>query len=151
MDEIFGTPAHPLLVHIPIALLPALAVVAIVIAVKPSWRTRLTWPFAGATLIAAAVTYWATKAGERLRDALQPSLGSLADRHIELGNQTAVLATVLFVGALCMLVASRWFARFERSAVALRWVVAVIGVVTAIWVIRTGHEGARITWIAVEF
>ncbi|MEQ1873690.1 MAG: DUF2231 domain-containing protein [Ilumatobacteraceae bacterium] len=150
MGELFGTPAHPLLVHIPIVLLPLLSVIAIVMAAKPAWRSRLTWPLLAATLITAAVTVWATQAGEQLQDALQPALGSKGDRHAELGDQTALLATIFFVGTLAMAVMDRWFKRLTRSAVALAWVVAVVGVVTAVWVIRTGHEGARITWDGVN-
>ncbi len=153
MGELFGTPAHPLLVHIPIVLLPLLAIVAIVMAVKPTMRHRLSWVLFGATLVAAAVTYWATQAGESLRHALQPALGTKADRHLELGNQTAVLSTIFFVGAACMVVMERWLLPrmvAKRSAVVLASVVALVGVVTAVWVIRTGHEGARITWDGVN-
>ena len=150
MGELFGTPAHPLLVHIPIVLLPLLAVAAIAMAVKPALRSRLTWVLFGTTLITAAVTYWATQAGQHLRNALQPALGTKADRHMELGNQTALLATIFFVGAACMVVMNHWFKRLTRSATVLAWVVALVGVVAAVWVIRTGHEGARITWDGVN-
>ncbi|MCE9622586.1 MAG: hypothetical protein K8R99_09605 [Actinomycetia bacterium] len=150
MGELFNTPSHPLLVHIPIVLLPLLAVLAIVMAAKPSWRSRLLWPLVVATLVTAAVTFWATQAGEQLQDALQPALGSKGDRHAELGDQTALLATIFFVGAAAMVVIDRWFKRLMRSATALAWAVAVIGVVATVWVIRTGHEGARITWDGVN-
>lgn len=150
MGELFGTPAHPLLVHIPIVLLPLLAVVAIVMATKPELRRRFGLWLLVATLVTAAVTFWATQAGEQLQDALQPALGSKGDRHAELGDQTALLATVFFVGAGLMVVIDRWFKQLTRSAVVLAWAVAAIGVVTAVWVIRTGHEGARITWDGVN-
>ena len=150
MGELFDVPAHPLLVHIPIVLLPLLAIAAIVMAAKPAWRSRLTWPLFAATLITAAVTVWVTQAGEQLEEALQPALGSKADRHAELGDQTALLATIFYVGAACMVAMNRWFKRLTRSAVALAWGVALLGVVTAVWVIRTGHEGARITWDGIN-
>jgi uncharacterized membrane protein len=162
MDELFGTPAHPLLVHIPVVLLPLSAVVTIVMAVKPRLRHRLSWVLFGSTLVTAAVTYWATQAGYRLRNALQPALGTKADRHLELGNQTATLATIFFVGAACMVVMDRWYLpraakrseslsrRDARSAVVLASLVALVGVVAAVWAIRTGHEGARITWDGVN-
>ena len=153
MGELFGTPAHPLLVHIPIVLLPLLAIAAIVMAAKPALRRRLTWALAGSTLVTAAVTYWATRSGNRLRHALQPALGSKANRHMELGNQTAVLATAFFVGTALMVVMEKSILprkATKRSAIVLASVVALIGVVAALWVIRTGHEGARITWIGVD-
>ncbi len=157
MGELFNTPAHPLLVHIPIVILPLLAVAAIVMAARPNLRRRFDWVLAGATLITAVFTSWATQAGERLRDALQPSLGSKADRHIELGNQTETLAWVFFAVAVVLVVFNRWYlpraakretpsAGAPRLAIALACVVALVGVATAVWVIRAGHEGAHITW-----
>lgn len=150
MGELFGTPAHPLIVHIPIVLIPLVAIGAIIVAAKPAWRSRLTWPLLAATFVTAAAALLAINSGEPFQDALQPALGSKADKHSELGDQTALLATIFFVGALCMVVMDRWFKRLTRSAVALAWAVALVGVVTAVWVIRTGHEGARITWDGVN-
>ncbi len=163
MGEIFGTPAHPLLVHIPVVLLPLLAIAAIVMAAKPALRRRLTWALFGSTLVTAAVTILATRSGQRLRHALQPALGSTADRHMQLGNQTALLATIFFVGATCMTVIDRWYlprvaakrsevqsARVAILSAVLASLVAPVGVATAVWAIRTGHEGARITWEGVD-
>lgn len=150
MGELFNTPAHPLLVHIPIVLLPLLSLLAIAMAAKPAWRRQLGWLLFVATLISALATFWATQAGEQLRDALQPALGAKSDRHAELGDQTHVLAWILFAGAALMVVVDRWFTRLTRLAAVLPWVVAVVGVATAVWVIRTGHEGARITWDGVN-
>ena len=139
MGELFGVPAHPLLVHIPIVLLPLLAVLAIVMAAKPSWRGRLLWPLVGVALVAAVFTLLATEAGEQLEEALQSHLGSKGDRHAELGDQTALLAWIFFIGAAAMLVVERWYKKLTRSATALAWTVAALGVVTTVWVIRTGH------------
>ena len=41
---IFGIPAHPLLVHAVVVLLPLAAVCAAALAVRPSWRQRYAWP-----------------------------------------------------------------------------------------------------------
>lgn len=150
MGELFGVPAHPLLVHIPIVLLPLLAVLAIVMAAKPTWRSRLLWPLVVVALVAAVFTFLATQAGEELDEALQPALGTKGERHAELGDQTALLATIFFVGAAAMIVVERWYKKLTRSATALAWTVAAVGVVTTVWVIRTGHEGARITWDGVD-
>lgn len=147
MGELFGTPAHPLLVHIPIVVLPLLAALAIAMAVKQQWRPRLLWWLVGATLINALVTFWATRSGERLEDALQPTLGSKINRHQQLGEQTAVLAAIFFVGSGLLLALDRWLTRFSRAGA---WVLAAIGVVTAVWVLRTGHEGARIVWDGID-
>jgi uncharacterized membrane protein len=43
MDTLFGLPAHPLLVHIPIVLLPLAAIGVIVMLIKPAWHRRYRW------------------------------------------------------------------------------------------------------------
>ena len=39
-DQLFDLPAHPLLIHAPIVLLPIAAILTIVLAFKPAWRRR---------------------------------------------------------------------------------------------------------------
>ena len=43
VGNLFGLPAHPLLVHIPVALIPLCAAGAIVMVVSASWRQRIGW------------------------------------------------------------------------------------------------------------
>ena len=43
IETIFGLPAHPLLVHIPVVLIPLCAAGAVWIVVWPSWRPRIGW------------------------------------------------------------------------------------------------------------
>lgn len=153
MGELFGTPAHPLLVHIPVVVLPLLAIAAIALAARPAWRQRVGWLLAGVTLITAAITVLATKSGERLHDALQPSLGSLADDHMQLGNQTALLAVIFFVATAAMFAIDRWYlprTNPKRWPTAFAVGVALLGVLATVWAIRTGHEGARITWEGID-
>lgn len=160
MGELFGLPAHPMLVHIPVVLLPLLAAGAIAMAAKPRWRLQFSWALLVATLVTALASIWATQSGESLLDALQPALGTKATRHSELGDQTALIATIFFVGAGAMTLMDRWYlprrarqestTRAALSPVVLASVVAAVGVLAAVWVIRTGHEGARITWNGVE-
>lgn len=163
MDEITGIPAHPLVVHVPVVVLPVLAVVAIAMAAKPDLRRRWVFGLFGSTLLTAVATFLATQSGEPLREALQPALGSSADKHAELGDQTALLAALFCVGAACLVgIDRRYLLRgaFQRSGVPAAWtersalmvsiVTALLGVLAAVWVIRTGHEGARITWSGVD-
>ena len=49
MDTFFGLPAHPLLVHIPVVLVPLALVGVIVMVSRPSWWGRYEW----ATLVIA--------------------------------------------------------------------------------------------------
>lgn len=166
IEELWGVPAHPLLVHFPIVLIPILAVGAVVMAARPMWRQRFNWLLSGACATAAVSAFVAARSGESFKEALQPSLGSVADRHAELGNQTALLAVLFLVGAVLVTALDRWYLTrrplsesreadvgpvlASRVTACIAMVTAIIGVVAAVWVIRTGHEGARISWLGVN-
>lgn len=51
MDSIFGIPAHPLFVHIPVVLIPLAAVGVVIMVIRPTWWERYKW----ATLAVAGV------------------------------------------------------------------------------------------------
>ena len=42
-DKLFDLPAHPLLVHAPVVLLPIAAILMVMFAVKPAWRLAAGW------------------------------------------------------------------------------------------------------------
>ena len=43
IDKLFGLPAHPLLVHVPVVLVPLAALMAIAFAIRPAWLDRFGW------------------------------------------------------------------------------------------------------------
>jgi hypothetical protein len=47
MDTLFGLPAHPLLVHMPIVLIPLAAIGVVVMLIKPAWHQRYRWVVLG--------------------------------------------------------------------------------------------------------
>ncbi len=167
MEKIFNLPAHPLFVHFPIVLLPIAAVGALALLLRPQWRATFSWPLAVATLIGMISTILASKSGQPFEDAIGP-LGNLVDKHERLGEQTEVLSIFFFLSAFAMAVISQLSAKrgpielpgissgnsvtveqgqtWARAATALNVLVALLGILVTIWVIRTGHEGARITW-----
>jgi uncharacterized membrane protein len=87
MDRIFGLPAHPLLVHIPVALIPLSALGAIVIAVSERWRRRIGWVVVGVAGFAAIASQLAVTSGEELEEAVDES--ELVHRHAELGRRSS--------------------------------------------------------------
>lgn len=162
MDEILGVPAHPLFVHVPVVLLPGLGLVACAFVVRPAWRQRYAAPFLVVTLVTTIITILAARSGESLEDALQPALGTTIDRHAELGDQTALLATLFAVAAASVVGADWWFLRRptdlapdpvrsrSRTMQLASAGVAALAILATVWVIRAGHEGARVTWSGVE-
>ena len=166
IEELWGLPAHPLLVHFPIVLIPILAIGAVAMAARPVWRQRFNWQLSGACAIAAVSAFVAAQAGKSFEEDLQPSLGSVADRHAELGDQSVLLAVLFLTGAVLVTAMDRWYSTrrpllvgrevgagsvwVSRVAAGIAVVTAIIGVVATVWVIRAGHEGARITWLGVD-
>jgi len=156
--KINGLPAHALLVHVVVVLVPVAAVMVVCSALWPAARRRLgvgTPVVAFAALVSVPL---ATHAGEWL-EARVPST-PLVRRHTELGDSLLPWVLVLFV-----LAAGLWFLQ-RRAAVAggaaggaagaatrpgaLFVVAAVLSVVAAVGsvvqVVRIGDSGAKAVW-----
>ena len=67
MNNLFGIPAHPLLVHLPVVGIPVLAMLAVAMIVKPGWREKLALPTAALAVVMAGATILAASAGESLQ------------------------------------------------------------------------------------
>ena len=65
-DSILGLPLHPLVVHGVVVLLPLMALVTVVVAVRARWRQRLAWPLVVVNLGVAGMAFTAKESGEAL-------------------------------------------------------------------------------------
>lgn len=161
MESIFDLPAHPLFVHFPIVLMPLVGLVAVAVALRPEWRIRFGPQLAGSALVVAVATILAAGSGEPFEDLLP--IGDLANKHQSLGETTRLLTILFFVVTVVMAAFDWWAARSARDdsetgslsalrtragviGLSLGGVSAVLAILATIWMIRTGHEGARITW-----
>lgn len=142
LDNFMGIPAHPLFVHLPIVLIPLLALFVIAMAIKPEWRDRYALPTAALAVITAICTFLAAGAGESLEKRVEPS--SLIEEHAELGDQTKILALIFALLLVALVVAIR--KNLAKFIVPLVMLSAVTGVVASVWVARTGHAGAKSAW-----
>ncbi|NUT93415.1 MAG: hypothetical protein HOY78_15475 [Saccharothrix sp.] len=160
---IFGLPAHPLLVHAVVVLLPLSAVIAAALAVVPRWRQRYAWPLLGLTVLGVGAVWPAQEAGEQLEARLASLENPLIQRHAELGNDLLPFALGFFVVVVALLVAGRLADR-ERTAAAddttvpktwrrISVVVAVLviaaGAATTVQTVRIGHSGSTAVWTGV--
>lgn len=143
--EINGLPAHALLVHVVVVVLPLAALAAVVVSVWPAAQRKLTFlvPLAAVVgLLAVPVT---TAAGT----ALAASLGNPAfiARHRELGLQVLPWAAALAVTTTAQWLYLRGRRRGRDNAgLALAALVIVSAVGTAVIVALTGDAGARAVW-----
>ena len=166
-DQLFDLPAHPLLIHAPIVLLPIAAILTIVLAFKPAWRRRAGWfPFGG-VFVVTVLLFGAKESGESFTDAFDSAFGEGAidiDRHEELGNMTFVL-TLVWLAAMFAL--TMWesvrgrgatgtsgatdtaLTPSQRVSYGLSALASLFAVLATIWLIRTGHEGAEVVWSPV--
>ena len=158
MDNLFDLPAHPLLVHVPVAFTPLAALGAVVVSVRASWRQRLGWVVAGVAALALAGTHLAIESGDALEERVRET--SLVERHEELSRMARPLALVLLF-AVVALVAYDSYQRRRALAggpgatrraggkpvvAALAAITVLAAAASVVGVIRAGHSGARAVW-----
>lgn len=152
MTTIFDLPAHPLFVHVPVVLLPLLAIVTMVAAVRPSVAQRLGVWLPIASLLVFVSVLLAVNTGEALDKA--QNLGNVK-HHRALAETTRLLSLVLLVATIALWwvtrrrVTTSVVDRQRPLAKGVAAVTVVFAVLSAVWVIRTGHEGARVHWSGV--
>ena len=152
-DELFGLPAHPLLIHAPVVLVPLVAVAAIVLAWKTSWRRSAGWWPSVVMVAIVAMLFAARESGESLDE----ELGGVVGLHETLGNQTFLISLVWLVVVVALAVVDRrsrpaavetapGVGGLEAASIVLSVGSAIVGIVATIWLIRTGHSGADSHW-----
>lgn len=170
MDKIFGLPAHPLLVHIPVVLVPLALLGALLIAFSARLRARLGWTVAVIAVLGGLGAVLAAGAGESLEDRINETR-TLED-HEELG-EIARLMGVLFAVVVVAFVAGEWWLRRRAARVSsaaaqedpsapaspassarwMRWLVPAaavlmlgVGAGATYAMVDAGHSGAKATW-----
>jgi len=160
MEEIFGLPAHPLFIHAPVVLMPLLLLGVLALAVRPQWRRRFSLGLLLATVIVLVATLLAVSSGQAFKDANDIFDDAFVGDHESLAETTRLFAflltgAVLAVAALDLVerrgnapdqTASATPAWVQPASIALTAVMTILAVLATVWMIRTGHEGARITW-----
>src|SRR3954471_408444 len=117
--KLFGLPAHPLLVHIPIVLIPLVGVGAIAIAVSARVRARIGWIVVALAGVALVGVQLAMGSGEALQHSVARS--QALSRHVSLAGGMRPLTLLLFLGVGPLMVADRHLRSPRRS----QWLAAV--------------------------
>jgi hypothetical protein len=156
----FGLPAHPLLLHIPVVLIPILGLALLLAAIRPSFFERYALAIGALTIVSLAATILTVGAGKAFRSDREMQRADEAQRLHEHAQSGETLRLVMVALAAVVLVAvllsqaekgSRLgFLSGLRESNGIRLALRglfVIGAAAAIFfVIRTGHLGAQITW-----
>ena len=158
VSKLFGLPAHPLFVHVPVVLVPLAALGAVLIAVRPAWRSRFGMLVVAAAGVGLAGLQFAIGSGEALEEHVKES--QALERHEELAGITRLSVLVFFVAVTGLVLYDR--RRRSRAALAgsdasaaLRrnTVMMALGAITVAAsvfatavVVQSGHTGASVTW-----
>jgi hypothetical protein len=161
-EEVAGLPAHPLLVHAPVVLVPLFALTATAYALLAVVRPHVRWVLgllAVATPIAALLAKLSGDAFfERLDAAGRITEGfyPVIEEHQQIGNYTLYSSIALGVLTLALVYfvppgpAGRLAASQVRSTralmVGLRVLAIAAAAVALYYVIRSGDTGARAVW-----
>jgi hypothetical protein len=148
MTTIAGLPAHALLVHFIVILAPLTAILAVVCAIWPAARQRLTWLVLALAVVTVVLTPLTTEAGEWLEHSIGRS--SLLHAHAELGDTMIYFSIALLIAAVLLTVIHIREVSGKTAKPLLTWIVALVVIVlslsTAVQVYRIGDSGARATW-----
>jgi cytochrome c biogenesis protein CcdA len=167
-DRVLGLPAHPLLVHAAVVLVPLLALGGIVYAVAPFARRHLRW-VVGLLAVAAAGAVTAAKLSgdsfSKHKNFASPEFQSKISNHSEFGNRTWYFTLGLAVVVLALVVLVRpvtaggtrgrgpddtLVAPRGGAPVILQVVFGVLTIglagVTLYFIFKTGDSGAHMVW-----
>ncbi len=162
MNQLFGLPAHPLLVHLTVVAIPVAAVLVGIVAVFP----RVPRLVKVTTLVLGGLSVALVPLMESSGEALEERVTETAavERHAEMGETLLPWVVGLFVVLIAVLAADWWLRRpvssgpgtraaAGRLAVSGQIVTIGLAVVaiaaaagTLVQTVRIGHSGAQATW-----
>lgn len=155
--EIFGLPAHPLLVHFGVVLGPLLIVASVLYALVPVLRKHLGWVVLGLGAAAPAALWFAKLSGENLFQTLvdkgyPPQILRQVDLHQDFGDAAAWAGLLLGGLSIALVLVCTAAARKPASSgskalvYGLSALVVVAAVATGYYVFMTGDSGAQAVW-----
>lgn len=169
LETAFGLPAHPLLIHASVILVPLLIAGVIVFGFVPRLRNRLDWAVAGLGIVAPISCVLSRQSGiaffNRLQREKAVSAGDITkiNQHQSFGTRTMIITIVLGVIALALVAlhvarvrraaanssahaAGGGAAGFSAASLGLAVVGLIVAVAAGYYVFKTGDSGAHIVW-----
>jgi glucan phosphoethanolaminetransferase (alkaline phosphatase superfamily) len=158
ITTVMGIPAHPLMVHVPVVLVPLCAIAAILM-IWPSWRPRIGWIAVVLSGVSLVFVQLAIDSGQALEESVKET--RLLEQHTEMGESGRPWVFLLFVGLLAVMVLGIWLKRRAaangttlapnpRAVMAVAIVTALIGIGASYQIYRIGHSGAKASWGDVQ-
>lgn len=156
-----GLPAHPLLLHVPVVLIPVTAIAAIAVMVKPEWLTRWGIALAVVSIVTMSSAFITMQAGGALRGALD--LHGQAAHYVSQHSQAADILAVVYIAFTATLIVAFAARRISTGRptglgivdrplsppavfTALRVAVIVLAILAGFFTFRVGDLGAKAVW-----
>jgi hypothetical protein len=154
LNSLFGLPAHPFLVHVPVVLIP-LGALGAVLMLWPRLRHTVGWWVCGILVVAGVATQLAISSGQALEEYVHES--SLVRDHTRIGENIRPWLLLMFLALLGVMLLDRAIRRHQSDAaqhrellkiaqVALSVLSIVFAGVSVYWVYRIGHSGSKAVW-----
>lgn len=131
--------------HLTVVAVPVIALLAILVAVRPTWYLKNTWLATGLAALAVVSTAVTNSTGEALmvlKGASEENPGIYADHALY------AKGVIISAGALLGLFVLQHFLAIKtgRMHVVIRVLLVIVAIVTIISTVATGHEGAALVW-----
>jgi hypothetical protein len=156
-----GLPAHPLFVHVPVVLIPATVVAAVVFVFKREWFARYGIALAVVSIVAMSSIFLTMQAGAALRAALhlQGPAATLISEHSHAAHILAYVYVVFTATLIVTFAAQRISGGMPTGLgivdrllsgkpvfTALCVVLVLLSIGAGYMVFRTGDLGAKAVW-----
>lgn len=155
LATLFGLPAHALLVHAAVILVPVAALALVATGWRRSWRHAYAVPVALLGVAGSISAFLAKESGEPLEHAVRRVAGEQGIQarfgdHPEQGD-TAMLFAMLFTLALVLyavaaLLQPRWQKLPAWAGPASYGLAVVVAIPAVITMVAAGHSGAALVW-----
>ena len=157
-----GLPAHPLIIHVPVVLIPLSILGSLACLYRPAWFTRYGILLCSVAVVAMSSIFLALQSGAALRGVLnlQGPAAQLINQH----SQAAHILAFVFVAFTAVLILAFAATRISGEAgptglaivdqtlsarstlLALRALLVVLALASAFWIFRVGDLGAKAVW-----
>jgi len=159
IDGLFGgLPAHPLLVHGAVVLVPLAAIAFIATCWREPWRNAYLLPITLVGLAGGFFAFLAKETGESLSESLRHA-GKAVGEHPENGDTAFLFSILLAVAFVAVYVGNRYGSQIWQRvgiitlprlpvsyATAMYAVALPFAVLALITMIVAGHSGAQLVW-----
>ena len=154
ISQIAGLPAHALVVHVAVVLVPLSGLAFVATCWRPDWRRKYGLLIAALAVVGAAGAVLAASTGEPLADSVRQAARASGDvarlgEHPEQGDTARLVAVVFAMVAAGFYAIVRWGDRYRVPPWAVHatyGVGVVVAVLATASIVVAGHSGAALVW-----